>query len=77
MHRPAFATLMLALLSACASPPAEPVPAPADEPSRATLEVIGHHCDGGQGIDGLAVHVDKPGVAVIRWSNKNVCGDPS
>lgn len=74
MHRPVLATLMLALLAACASSPT----APAEDPSvHATLEVIGHHRDGGQGVDGLAVHVDKPGIATIHWTNKNVCGDPA
>jgi hypothetical protein len=56
---------MLALLAACAAPPSEP-----DPTARATLEIIGHHCDG-DGVDGIAVHVDKPGIAVIHWSNKN------
>jgi hypothetical protein len=74
MHRPVLATLMLALLVACATESAPPVEDPAQ---RATMQVIGHHCDGGRGIDALAVHVDKPGVAVIRWTNKNVCGDPA
>lgn len=73
MHRSALATLMLAALSACASAP----PSAPDEDPHATLDVIGHHCDGGQGIDAIAIHVDKPGVAVLRWSNKNVCGDPA
>lgn len=77
MHRPVLATLMLALLTACASAPRSDS-APADDPAaHGTMEVIGHHCDGGQGIDALAVHVDKPGVATIHWSNKNVCGDPA
>ncbi len=74
MHRSVLANLMLALLAACAT---EPAPVADDPAQRATMEVIGHHFDGGQGIDALAVHVDKPGVAVIRWTNKSVCGAPA
>lgn len=72
MHRPVLATLMLALLAACASDPP-----PADPAARATIQILGHHCDGGQGIDALAVHVDTPGVAIIHWSNDGVCGRPA
>jgi hypothetical protein len=75
MHRSVLAIVMpAALLVACA---AEPLPLAEDPAQRATMQVIGHHCDGGRGIDALAVHVDKPGVAVIRWKNKNVCGGPA
>jgi hypothetical protein len=38
--------------------------------------LLGHHCDGYGGIDGLALRIDKPGVAIIHWTNRNVCGDP-
>jgi hypothetical protein len=75
-----LACLWLAALTGCAATAApEPVSAPAESEDvpHATMHILGHHCDGGRGIDGLAVHVDKPGVAVIRWSNQNVCGDPA
>lgn len=75
MHRSVFATVMLATMAACASDPvADPAPDPA---ARASIQVLGHHCDGGQGIDAIAVHVDTPGIAVIRWSNAGVCGKPA
>ena len=78
MHRPVLATLMLAAtLAACASvPPAETTP-DADPAARASIQILGHHCDGGTGVDALAIHVDKPGIATIRWNNEGVCGKPA
>jgi hypothetical protein len=70
MHRSVLATLMLAAtLAACAAPP--------DPAQRATLQVVGHHCDGERGIDAVVLHVDTPGLVVLRWSNRNACGDPA
>lgn len=78
--RAAAAVAMAAFLTACASPPA---PASQEEPpersvgQKGSVDVIGHHCDGGNGIDSLALHVDGPGEVVIRWDNRHVCGDPA
>lgn len=67
-----------AVLTGCAATPA-PGPAPTAPPEdpRGSLQVLGHHCDGGQGVDALAVIVEKPGPVVLRWSNEGVCGRPA
>lgn len=71
MHRPVLATLMLALLAACASPP------PGDADQNGSLRILAHTCDGERGVDSLLVRLDKPGELRIRWSNRGVCGDPA
>ncbi len=79
MHRSVLATLMLAAaLAACAMAPAtteEPVERSVGQ--HGSVTVIGHHCDGGQGVDALALHVEGPGEVVVRWNNEGVCGKPS
>jgi len=42
-----------------------------------SLQIKAHHCDGGQGVDALLVHIDAPGDLMIRWDNRGVCGDPA
>lgn len=75
--RAAAAAAMAAFLTACASPPAPDEPAEQGVGQKGKVDVIGHHCDGGQGIDSLALHVEGPGEVVIRWSNESVCGKPA
>lgn len=68
------------LMAGCASapPPVKDEPIK-DSPSErhGSVRVVNHHCDGGQGVDAILVQVEGEGPAIIRWSNKSVCGDPS
>ena len=67
--------LFIAMSAAgCASAP--PVEAIKDSPSEhhGSVRVINHHCDGGQGVDGLLLNVEGEGPVIIRWSNEGVCG---
>lgn len=71
--------ISLLLISGCAAtqsqkPSEQETPR---KPEKAEAHVIGHHCDGGQGVDGLAIIVTKAGPLTLTWNNENVCGRPS
>jgi len=83
MSRLVFAWIVIAAsMTGCAT---APTPAPAHEElpversmhQQGSLQIKAHHCDGGQGVDALLVHIDAPGDLMIRWDNRGVCGDPA
>lgn len=70
--------IIAAAMTGCATAPEhEELPVEHGMQQRGSLQIINHHCDGGQGVDALLVHITAPGDLVIRWDNRGVCGDPA
>jgi uncharacterized lipoprotein YbaY len=72
MNQSTLSILAVLSLAACASDSATK---PTEE--MGDLKVLQQHCDANAAVDGVQVMVTGPGVFVISWKNKLVCGTPT